>query len=79
MHNSTLTAKRRSMDKKKKKKFIIILTLLCILMLIGLTLYAIGQGISSFPLMLAELLIAGISLIPILIITIVAYYKYNLV
>lgn len=63
------------MDKRHKKIIRLILIALGVLMIIGISLFAIGQSISFTPLMTAGLIVAGISLLPILVISIVLFFK----
>ena len=64
------------MDNRKKKKIIkIILILLGVVMAAGIILYGVGQGISSNPLMIAGLIVAGISFVPTVIMSIILQLK----
>lgn len=63
------------MDKRHKKIIRRILITLGVFMIIGIGLFAIGQSVFSTPLTTAGLIVAGISLFPILVISIVLFLR----
>lgn len=65
------------MDKHKKKIIIFVLIFLAAVVIVGISLYAVGQSISSTPLMISGLIAAGIGFAPLLIIIIILYFKQS--
>lgn len=65
------------MNKLNKKIIIFILIFLATVVIVGISLYAVGQSISFTPLMISGLIAAGIGFVPLLIIIIVLYFNQN--
>lgn len=65
------------MDKHKKKIINYVLIFLATVVIVSISLYAVGQSISSTPLMISGLIAAGIGFVPLLIIVIILYFKQS--
>jgi multidrug transporter EmrE-like cation transporter len=90
MHNAEVDTNKRQSDiekeerykrnqKKKLIRLIYIFVPLAILLIAGIVLYAVGQETHSLPLMIAGGVVTGVGFVPIVIISIVLWFKQGFV